>query len=77
MTASRRLAAPDGGWRHREGMDPRATARYRAGIVARARAAGFTDARHVSAATLNRLYFAGRPDGLRTSNVEELFVATT
>ncbi|PVE06647.1 hypothetical protein Y717_27730 [Streptomyces scopuliridis RB72] len=45
-------------------------------ILALARAAGFTDARHVSAATLNQRYFAGRTDGLRTSNGEELLVAT-
>lgn len=42
-----------------------------------ARDAGFTDAQHVSAATLNQRYFAGRTDGLRTSNGEELLVATT
>ncbi|MFC7304191.1 class I SAM-dependent methyltransferase [Streptomyces monticola] len=32
-----RLAAPGEGWRRRGDMDPRATSRYRAGIVARAR----------------------------------------
>jgi methyltransferase (TIGR00027 family) len=32
-----RLAAPGDGWRRRGDMDPRATSRYRAGIVARAR----------------------------------------
>jgi hypothetical protein len=42
-----------------------------------AREAGFTDARHVSAAMLNQRYFAGRTDGLRTSNGEELLVAAT
>jgi methyltransferase (TIGR00027 family) len=31
------LAAPAGGWRWRPDMDPRATSRYRAGMVARAR----------------------------------------
>lgn len=46
-------------------------------IVAMARDAGFKDARHVSAAMLNARYFAGRPDGLRTSNGEEFLVATT
>jgi methyltransferase (TIGR00027 family) len=38
---------------------------------------GFNEARHVSAATLNERYFAGRSDGLRTANSEELVVATT
>jgi methyltransferase (TIGR00027 family) len=42
-----------------------------------AREAGFEDTRHVSAATLNQRYFAGRTDGLRTSSGEELLVATT
>jgi methyltransferase (TIGR00027 family) len=42
-----------------------------------ARAAGFGDARHVSAASLAERYFAGRPDGLRPSSSEELLVATT
>lgn len=42
-----------------------------------ARAAGFAEARHVSAPTLNELYFAGRTDGLRTYRGEELLVATT
>jgi methyltransferase (TIGR00027 family) len=46
-------------------------------IVAFARENGFKDAQHVSAATLNERYFAGRTDGLRTSNSEELVVATT
>jgi O-methyltransferase involved in polyketide biosynthesis len=32
-----RLTAPGDGWRRRADMDPRATSRYRAGIVARAR----------------------------------------
>ncbi len=32
-----RLAAPDDGWRHRPDMDPQATSRSRASIVARAR----------------------------------------
>jgi methyltransferase (TIGR00027 family) len=43
-----------------------------------ARDAGFKDARHMSAADLGQLYFAGRPDGLRPpNNAEELLVATT
>jgi methyltransferase (TIGR00027 family) len=42
-----------------------------------ARGAGFADARHVSAAMLNQRYFAGRTDGLRTTNGEEFLVATT
>jgi methyltransferase (TIGR00027 family) len=46
-------------------------------IVALAREAGFADAQHVSAAQLNQRYFAGRIDGLRTSNGEEFLVATT
>ena len=46
-------------------------------IVAFARENGFKDATHVSAATLNARYFAGRSDGLKTSNSEELVVATT
>jgi methyltransferase (TIGR00027 family) len=45
-------------------------------IVALARDAGFTGARHVSAALLNERYFAGRADGLRTAKGEELLVAT-
>jgi methyltransferase (TIGR00027 family) len=45
-------------------------------ILALARDAGFTQARHVSAAMLNQRYFAGRTDGLRTSSGEELLVAT-
>jgi methyltransferase (TIGR00027 family) len=46
-------------------------------ILDMAREAGFAEARHVSAAMLNDRYFAGRSDGLRTSNGEELLVATT
>ena len=42
-----------------------------------AREAGFREARHVSAAALTELYFAGRTDGLRPSSSEELLVATT
>jgi methyltransferase (TIGR00027 family) len=46
-------------------------------MLSLARAAGFTEARHVSAASLTERYFAGRPDGLRPSSSEELLVATT
>ncbi|WP_063009533.1 class I SAM-dependent methyltransferase [Nocardia kruczakiae] len=46
-------------------------------IVAMAREAGFAQAHHMSADELDNRYFAGRPDGLRTSNGEELLVATT
>ncbi|GAA5155106.1 class I SAM-dependent methyltransferase [Pseudonocardia eucalypti] len=46
-------------------------------MLALAGDAGFRDARHVSAATLNDRYFAGRADGLRTTSGEELLVATT
>jgi methyltransferase (TIGR00027 family) len=43
-----------------------------------ARAAGFREVQHVSAATLAERYFAGRTDGLRPpNNSEELLVATT
>ena len=47
-------------------------------MLALARDAGFREVRHVSAATLAQLYFAGRTDGLRPpNNSEELLVATT
>ena len=47
-------------------------------IVALAREAGFRQAQHISAATLTRLYFADRPDGLHPpNNAEELLVAMT
>jgi methyltransferase (TIGR00027 family) len=47
-------------------------------MLALARAAGFREARHVSADALARRYFAGRADGLRPpNNAEELLVATT
>jgi len=43
-----------------------------------ARAAGFKDVRHVSAAALAQRYFSGRTDGLRPpNNSEELLVAVT
>lgn len=45
-------------------------------IVALARECGFTRARHVPAADLNARYFAGRTDGLRMSNGEEMLVAS-
>lgn len=46
-------------------------------MIAMARAAGFREARYVSAAHLNERYFADRADGLRTARGEELLVATT
>ena len=46
-------------------------------MLALAGDAGFTDARHVSAAMLNERYFADRTDGLRSSSGEEFLVATT
>jgi methyltransferase (TIGR00027 family) len=42
-----------------------------------ARAAGFAEVRHVSAAELNERYFSGRADGLHTTSGEELLVAVT
>lgn len=45
--------------------------------LALAREAGFKNARHVSAAELNARYFPDRADGLKTTNSEELIVATT
>lgn len=45
-------------------------------MTALARAAGLRDVRHVSAADLTALYFAGRADGLRPSSGEEILVAT-
>jgi methyltransferase (TIGR00027 family) len=41
-----------------------------------ARAAGFTDVRHVAGSALGDQYFAGRPDGLRMSTGEDFLVAT-
>jgi methyltransferase (TIGR00027 family) len=46
-------------------------------MMARAREAGFTDARHVPGTLLGERYFAGRTDGLRPSSGEDLLVATT
>jgi methyltransferase (TIGR00027 family) len=46
-------------------------------MLALARASGFRDVRHVSAADLAARYFAGRTDGLRPpDNTEEFLVAT-
>jgi methyltransferase (TIGR00027 family) len=47
-------------------------------MLAHARAAGFSEVEHISAAELAKRYFAGRADGLRPpNNSEELLVATT
>jgi methyltransferase (TIGR00027 family) len=46
-------------------------------LLATARAAGFPEVEHVSAAELNRRYFTSRTDGLRTSSGEDLLVART
>lgn len=47
-------------------------------ILDLARAAGFKQARHISAAEIAERYFAGRRDGLRPpNNAEELLVAMT
>jgi methyltransferase (TIGR00027 family) len=46
-------------------------------MLALAHQAGFRGARHINAAGLNALYFAGRTDGLRTARGEELLIATT
>jgi methyltransferase (TIGR00027 family) len=46
-------------------------------MLAFAKAAGFKTARYVSGDDHNRAYFAGRTDGLRTSNGEGLLVAST
>jgi len=45
-------------------------------FLALARAAGFSDVRHVSGRELGDRYFAGRPDGLRMSTGEDFLVAT-
>jgi len=44
-------------------------------MLSLARACGFKEARHVSTADLNDLYFRGRSDGLRLSRGEELLLA--
>jgi methyltransferase (TIGR00027 family) len=46
-------------------------------ILAMARDAGFTSARHVSAADYTQRYFADRTDGLKPFTTEELLVAST
>jgi methyltransferase (TIGR00027 family) len=46
-------------------------------ILAMAHEAGFTAARHVSAADYTQRYFAARTDGLEPFTTEELLVATT
>jgi O-methyltransferase involved in polyketide biosynthesis len=46
-------------------------------MLALARDAGLGVARHVSAESLGRRYFAGRPDGLVPSSAEELLVAVS
>ena len=46
-------------------------------MLALARDAGFGEMQHISAAMLAQRYFAGRTDGLRPPNSEELLVATT
>jgi O-methyltransferase involved in polyketide biosynthesis len=46
-------------------------------ILAMARDAGFTSARHVSAADYTQRYFADRTDGLRPFTTEALSVAST
>jgi methyltransferase (TIGR00027 family) len=47
-------------------------------LLTLAREAGFSEARHVSAADLTQRYFANRTDGLRPpNNAEELLVANT
>lgn len=46
-------------------------------MLALARECGFRGVDHVSAADLGQSYFAGRADGLRPPNAEELLVATT
>ncbi|MDI6410281.1 class I SAM-dependent methyltransferase [Streptomyces albus] len=45
-------------------------------ILALARDAGFRTAEHITAPELTARYFAGRSDGLRPSNAEELLVVT-
>jgi methyltransferase (TIGR00027 family) len=47
-----------------------------ADMLGLARDAGFRDAQHVSATMLTERYFAGRTDGFRMSQGEELLVAT-
>lgn len=47
-------------------------------ILDLARASGFRNVEHISAASLTERYFAGRPDGLKLpNNTEEILVAST
>jgi O-methyltransferase involved in polyketide biosynthesis len=46
-------------------------------MLALAREAGFSEVRHVPAATITERYFAGRADGLRPGSSEALRVAST
>jgi len=46
-------------------------------ILAAASDAGFRTVKHVSGTSLGERYFAGRPDGLKPPNGEDLLVATT
>ncbi|MDQ0718003.1 methyltransferase (TIGR00027 family) [Streptomyces luteogriseus] len=46
-------------------------------MLALAREAGFTDARHIPGTFLTERYFADRTDGLRPSSGENLLLATT
>jgi methyltransferase (TIGR00027 family) len=46
-------------------------------MVALAREAGFSEARHISSKALADRYFTGRADGLRPSSGEDILLATT
>jgi hypothetical protein len=46
-------------------------------MLALAREAGLSKARHVSAVSVTQRYFAERTDGLRPPSSEELLVETT
>jgi methyltransferase (TIGR00027 family) len=46
-------------------------------IIALALECGFKNAKHVSAADLEKRYFSGRTDGLRPTGSEELLIAAT
>lgn len=46
-------------------------------MLGMASAAGFREVQHVSATELNGRYFAGRPDGLRSSTGEDFLIAST
>ncbi len=56
---------------------PLATLFTPAEMLARAREAGFKEARHVSGSTYAERYFRGRTDGLHPASGEDLLVATT